>query len=593
LSYGTTASWAQRLQNGAAAGDDRRRRAALACAALSLLGGLVYLNALHNPFVYDDFHMVVDNPTLPHPFDLRRLVLYQVTRPVVNFSYAIDRAVWGPGPFGFHLTNVLLHTANVALLFVLARLLARDRVRRKRANAPNPDVVAGIAAALFAVHPMMTEAVGYISGRTEVLCATFFLAAFLYARAWMIRGRREWWILGIACWVASIATKEIGAVFPFVLLAYDRILGEGTPDERRMRLFRLHVPLIAVTIVATIVRLGVVALVEHPGTTIVHWKYGLVELEVVWRYLLLYMTPGSQSIFHEVAPIRSVFELRALFAIAVFGVLVACAWRERKAVGLISLGITWFLLLLVPSAALVMLDLGEPMVEHRVYLASCGLFLAAGSATGRLWAMFVTPRARRRAVVLAAAGLFALCGATVVRNAVWGRPVTLWMEAVQRAPDHWRARLMLGEALQNDGRCADAVVQYRTAIALRPREQFGYMKMGLCLAEMGRLEEASAAFRQLQRLDPASTVASIGLGDVALLAGNSDRARQYFLECLEREPRNVAARQSLAMLEETIVGNPAGALRWCEEIRQLAPETPGNDECIRRNRSRADASGSR
>ena len=228
------------------------------------------------------------------------------------------------------------------------------------------------------------------------------------------------------------------------------------------------------------------------------------------------------------------------------------------------------------------------MVEHRVYLASCGLFLAAGSATGRLWAGFVTPRARRRAVVLFAVGLLALGGATLVRNAVWARPVTLWMEAVQQAPDHWRARLMLGEALQNEGRCNEAVAQYRTAIALRPREQFGYMKMGLCLAEMGRLDDASAVFRELQRLDPASAVASIGLGDVALLAGQSDRARQYFLDTLGREPRNVAARQSLALLEETIVGNPVGALHWCEEIRQLAPETPGNDECIRRNRSRVD-----
>jgi Flp pilus assembly protein TadD len=137
------------------------------------------------------------------------------------------------------------------------------------------------------------------------------------------------------------------------------------------------------------------------------------------------------------------------------------------------------------------------------------------------------------------------------------------------------------------------VIQYRLAVALRPREQFGYMKMGLCLAEMGRLNEATAAFRELQRLDPRSAVASIGLGDVALLEGQSERARQYFLETLDREPGNIAARQSMALLEETIVGNPAGALRWCEEIRQLAPETPGNDECIRRNRSRVDAGGSR
>src|SRR5205823_7393812 len=130
---------------------------------------------------------------------------------------------------------------------------------------------------------------------------------------------------------------------------------------------------------------------------------------------------------------------------------------------------------------------------------------------------------------------------------------------------------------------------YRFAIALRPQEQFGYMKLGLCLAEMGRLDEASAAFQTLQRLDPRSAVASVGLGAVAMLAGHPDRARGYFLDTIQHDPKNVAARQSLAVLEETVAANPAEALRRCEEIRQLAPETPGNDECIRRNRSRLGA----
>src|SRR5262249_11504194 len=81
------------------------------------LGGLVYVNALHNPFVYDDYHTVVANSSLAQPSDLRSLILHDATRPVINISYAIDHAVWGPGPFGFHLTNVLLHVLNVLLLF--------------------------------------------------------------------------------------------------------------------------------------------------------------------------------------------------------------------------------------------------------------------------------------------------------------------------------------------------------------------------------------------------------------------------------------------------------------------------------------------
>ena len=103
---------------------------------------------------------------------------------------------------------------------------------------------------------------------------------------------------------------------------------------------------------------------------------------------------------------------------------------------------------------------------------------------------------------------------------------------------------------------------------------------------MGRLDEAAATFERLQAIDPQSTSGRIGLGAVALLSGNPARAREYFLATIERDPRNVSARQSLAMLNEMDPANPAEALRLCEEIQHIDPGTLGNDECIRRNRSR-------
>src|SRR5439155_17873048 len=92
--------------------DRMAKRSAIACGAAALLGGLLYLNALHNPFVYDDYHIVVENPSIRHLGNLRGILLYRVTRPIVNLSYAIDRALWGTQPFGFHVTNVLLHMLN-------------------------------------------------------------------------------------------------------------------------------------------------------------------------------------------------------------------------------------------------------------------------------------------------------------------------------------------------------------------------------------------------------------------------------------------------------------------------------------------------
>jgi tetratricopeptide (TPR) repeat protein len=173
--------------------------------------------------------------------------------------------------------------------------------------------------------------------------------------------------------------------------------------------------------------------------------------------------------------------------------------------------------LLVPSSALIALDQGEPMAEHRVYLASCGIFIAAGAAIERVARCEWMAR-YGRAVGPAVLGLvlFSFGTETILRNAVWGDPVTLWRESVDLAPTHYRPRLLLGEALQDAGRRNEAVEQYQAAIRLRPTEAMGYVKMGQTLAEIGHWAEA----------------------------------RQQFLKAIEIDPQNRAARDSLTVLTE-------------------------------------------
>ena len=175
---------------------------------------------------------------------------------------------------------------------------------------------------------------------------------------------------------------------------------------------------------------------------------------------------------------------------------------------------------------------------------------------------------------------------TLARNAVWSDPVMVWLEAAQGAPDQWLPHLLLGEELHRAGRHDQAVQAYRRVVQLRPQEPAVYGKLGVCLSELSDLANAQAAFEKLRALDPASTEASNGLAVVALLGGRVEDARRGYLETLARDPSNVAARRGLAVIAETADANPAEALRLCEEIRQLAPGTQGNDECISRNRAR-------
>jgi len=165
-----------------------------ACGA-AVLGILVYLNSLHSPFVYDDFFMIVENPSLLDPGDFRSLVGRNLTRPIVNLSYAIDTFIWGRIPLAYHVTNVLLHALNVILVYWVVVLVSGDRRRHGTGTewtSAAPAVIAFVAAAVFAVHPMMTQAVGYISARSEVTYSALFLFAFLAGRRWMLGRGRRW-----------------------------------------------------------------------------------------------------------------------------------------------------------------------------------------------------------------------------------------------------------------------------------------------------------------------------------------------------------------------------------------------------------------
>ena len=470
-------------------------RALAAFFSVGLLAILVYANAWHNPFVYDDYHTVVANASLDRLADIRTVVLHDVARPMVNLSYAIDRAVWGTAPPGFHMTSVLLHALNALLLLILARRIAEDSAIRLSSESGASGLAAFASASLFAVHPMMSEAVGYISGRSEVLCTTFVILALLNGRRWLFGGGVKFPVLTGLFWIAGLATRETAAVFPFLLLGYDRLVLPGLAPDRRKRLLTVHLPLLGAALLAGAARLVVLAL-EYRDGGLIHGRLIPVALEVVGRYAWLMVVPARQTIFHAIAP-GGPLSTPVLAAAALVVAMLWLIWILRGIEPGASFGLLWFLIVLVPSSLLVLLNRGEPMAEHRVYLASCGVFLAAGRAVSWLDSRLTLTNARARLVTVA--GLIVLLlsyGAdTVVRNAVWSDPIRLWQESVDLAPAHFRPRLLLGEALDDAGRREEAIEQFRMAIRLQPGEPTGYAKLGRSLAELGRLERSRGEFR--------------------------------------------------------------------------------------------------
>ena len=274
--------------------------------------------------------------------------------------------------------------------------------------------------------------------------------------------------------------------------------------------------------------------------------------------------------------------------VATVGLVLAAAWRMRRTNAIASFGLLWFLVLLVPSAALVVVGEGEGMVEHRVYLASIGIFVAVAVGAARLLARIDSSATAAKWLVMAVGvmGLLSLSARTVLRNAVWSNSVMLWSEAVSLAPGSWLPHTVLGEALHADGHHREAIGQFRTAIALRPQEELGYLKVALCLAEIGRTSEARTSLETLRGINPESATVPLGLGIVALTAGDAVEAKSDFLESLKLHPRDPMALQWIALIDEQIDNDPTAALEVCKQIQAILPGDLGNEQCIQRNLAR-------
>ena len=508
-----------------------------------LLGAIVYVNSLGNPFVFDDTTEILENPSITQPAQIGGLIRYSPTRPVVNLSYALDYASSGLEPFGYHLTNLLLHLINIALFFALARAYARDR-------GSSDDLLPFTAAALFAVHPLLTEAVGYISSRSELLSGAFILSSLYAFRLGLLRGRLILLALGVTLFALAGASKETAAMLPFVLLAYDRwVLGERGAWTTRQRFWWVHAPLIALVLAGGAFRILRYVTVEHPGSATINWTNALLDLHVLTLYVSLFVAPISLSLVHDVTPVTSVFDTRVMVGAMVLAALLwlGVSWRRRGP--LITFGIVWFLLLLIPSSALIVVaDKGQPMAEHRVYVASCGLFLAVAAAWVHL-VQFLTPGVRRAiaigAVIVAIVGLGTL---TVARNNVWADPVRLWEDAARQAPRTFMAQYGVGESYRAAGDCDAAIPAYQRAIRLRPMLEDGYLGLAECL----------------------------------IVNERPDDAMQVFRAAVQRASTAVKSRLNLASFEAER-GNAGEALRLCREALTVAPNDRNAAACIQRN----------
>lgn len=424
--------------------------------ALSLLVAVAYLTGLRGPFQFDDLDVIVRYEPV-HSLAGWWAALGHGIRPLLKLTYAVNWAL--DGVLGFHLFNLIVHVANTNLVLRLYSA-ATDPGRRWPFRDWSHGAFA--AAALFAIHPVQTEAVTYISGRSSSL-VTFFALSALLAYADASRASKPWigMSLALLSFVCALLVKESAATLPFGLLIWDL----AVERTRVRRALAKQIPFIGVPLAllawailkpnyyALLYRtLGARPLLDAFIQQIDGVGYLLSRLVLVHR---LSIDPGL-GLRAPAAPVVAGVSGFLLFA---FG-FALCVARTRPVV---TFGISWFLLnVFLPYVFATRVDV---INERHMYLASVGGFMAFGALWAELSSRFGKPTIWRAA---GAWGLVVLSAATARRNWDYRSPIALWESTVHVSPANPRAHNNLGTAYETSGRLDEARREYVHALALEP-----------------------------------------------------------------------------------------------------------------------------
>ncbi len=469
----------------------------------------VYADSLTGPFVYDDIPSIAANPTIRDLADWPDLLLPPsaggVTvsgRPVLNLSFALNYAISGSAVWSYHALNILIHTGAALLLFgIVRRTVGRSPLRDRFGAVAAP--LAFAVAALWALHPLQTQAITYTVQRAESLMGFFYLLTlYAFVRATGAQstdasrnqgGDRGWLMTSVAACALGMATKEVMVTAPVMVLLYDRTLVGGSFGGawRERRRFYLALGATWLLLAGLVLstggnRGGSIG----PGVGVSAWAYGLTQFEAVTRYLGLSIWPhplvfeyGTFWVhgFPDVLP-------SAVVVLALIGVTIHGLWKN-SAVGFAG---AWLFGILAPSS----LSPGttQMIVEHRMYLP-----LAAVVA---LVVLAAQARFGGRALLGCGVAALALGAATACRNRDYRSAIILWSETLARRPDNPRARENLGEAFVKAGRVREGIAQYEAAVRLQPDDAQFHYNLGLALAGTGDRPAAIGQYEIAVRLAP-------------------------------------------------------------------------------------------
>lgn len=520
---------------------------------------VVFGPALNGSFIFDDFHLPFADPNasgMPTGFWIGG------ARPVLTATYWLNFLVSGTRPFTYHLVNVLLHAGTAVLIFfIFERLFAISGAKFAR------RWFALFGAALFLLHPLQTESVDYIAGRSELIAGFFLCAAWLIFLRNFENDDSPGLVLGIVLLGGlAVLGKESAISLPALLLLTDFYFS-GRPIGKQMeRRFKLYSVFLLGAVAAAFVILRSLTSGTGAGFSagVSPFEYALTQCRVILTYLRLFLIPAGQNADWQLPFYRSFTEGAAgWYAVGLVALLAAVVWLYKRD-RLISFGLAVFLLLLAPTSSIV--PIKDAIAERRMYLPIAGLILALLGVAAKIRFTPAQRWATATVILLTCAAL------SWNRSAVWESDLTLWSDSVSANPANYRAHFGLGSALLIRHDCVAAAREFAAARSLEGSNEEILWNLGVADQCGQKPAEALVAFRSFAAAHPtAAAYNQIGLVEAAL--SHTDAALDAFEQALRLDPNNSMA-YAYRGVERVALHDPENGQA---DLRRALVLDPGNE----------------
>ena len=501
---------------------------------------VAYLNALGNGFAYDDTSVVQRNPVVTEarwgdallgPYWAAEGPEGTLYRPVTIVSFTAEWRLWHGSPIGFHTLNLLAHAlVSVLVLALLARFVSV------------PGALVG--AVFFAIHPIHVEAVANVVGRSELYAAAAVLgAALLYLdRGRTTPGRGAVRLGGLSLlYLLGLGSKEIAVTLPGVLLLLEVCRPDAVPLRDRLRREApVFVSLAAVLAAYLLLRASVLGTItgEVPAPALRGLGTGariLTALTVWPEYLRLLVFPRTLSADYAPGVLMTVHMVTpaVILGALVLLVWVAAAFMTFRAAPVVSAGLGWFVITIVPVSNL-LVPAGILLAERTLYLPSVGAALVLGGVVDLVCRRIVPGRAQRLAAVLGAVAGAALLVRTVERNPTWMSTYVVLNTLAEEHPESFLALRSRGSGLAHVGEVEQAARYFDLAVRLVPQHYGLLIEVAGFYARQREDGRAEGLLRRAIEVEPAKPTAYRLLAEMRIRQGRGREGHRIALEGLAR-----------------------------------------------------------